>query len=80
MVEHRGYSVKLAIWDTAGQERFVPIIVIIWNLMIMGKNLLFRTVKEHQAVTKEVKEKKLLAGCHINKFQILMAQVLFSFV
>ena len=28
------------------------------DLMIMGKNLLFRTVKEHQAVTKEVKEKK----------------------
>ena len=22
VVEHRGYSVKLAIWDTAGQERF----------------------------------------------------------
>ena len=22
VVEHRGFSVKLAIWDTAGQERF----------------------------------------------------------
>ena len=50
------------------------------DLMIMGKNLLFRTVKEHQAVTKEVKEKKLLAGCHISQFQILMAQVIFPFV